>query len=270
MNIQFSVLDPDLLSEASDKAIIVGIVTAKEKINDYDVYPMVFDLQNDGLYVAKSLNHESLLERKENAKYIRESSFHENFTKPIWKTVQSDKPAGEIAFVKTLFPETPAGFNSYVIFGIIKGENAPLKSISGSIFQGLENELQSFGSWQVSRTKDTGRKAEHTKGSPLGTILRDKIWGFGDVKYGMRSMVSIQSHTHMLENRGHLIEHGKNMDGYFGGRADKGYIHFLREMNKFGEVGDDMWIDSERSKELDQLSLRCAKLSIESEEIGHR
>lgn len=254
MKIQFSLVHPDMVSKTEGTSILAGIVQTREEIPDFTVTPFVFNHEvavegPDKVAILKHCVSDNLLNRE---KYwpenILEDSFHGLLTKHVWKGVNSVHPAGEVAFVKTNFPDTPEGENTYAIFGIIKGDREALKAFSNRVFSSNVDTDQAIGPWNMTQTVDTGIEAKHTIGSHLLSIIGQQLWGFGDKKYGMRSDISIPTQEGFVANSRNIIEHGVHLPNMRQSSPEPRYVDYLRRMDVKGLIPGPQWEDAEGDK----------------------
>jgi hypothetical protein len=260
MKIQFSLVHPDLVSTPMDVSAIAGIVQTDQVIDDYTVVPFAFHPDgSDGVVVAKHDSSQSLLDRNAWRENITTNSFHHLLAMEIWKGVNSSQPAGEVAFVKTTFPDTPEGQSTYVIFGLIKGDRQKLAAMSERIFESTVDPVQPMGQWNLMKTASTGIQVEHVRGEQILDGLKQPLWGFGATKYGMTSDISIETFKDFEENTRFTIEHGKGKPGTFQSHPDPKYLQYIRQLDAEDLVPIAHWQSTEQNKVRDRASDRIMR-----------
>lgn len=265
MKIQFALVDPSLVS-GENITVLAGIAQTDQVIADFTTIPFALHSNNAGeVVVAQHAVTASLLNRDAWEENITSNSFHEILKMQVWKGVASTEPAGEVAFVKTDMPGTPEGRSTYVIFGLIKGEDAKLQSISGKVFEATTDPLQTIGPWDLIKTQDSGVKVTHTMGTHLLDCLQQPVWGFGDSdRYGIASDISMPTFYEFRENSIHIAKNGTGLPGMLMSKPKPGYIEFLQMMDKEGMMSSPQWQTADQIKVRDEVSARIVG------EIYHR
>jgi hypothetical protein len=257
MKIQFALVHPDQVADPRDVSPIAGIVQTSQVIEDYTVVPFAFHADGpDNVVIAKHQASHSLFDRNEWRENITTGTFHHLLGLNIWKGVNSSQPAGEVAFVKTHFPDTPEGQSTYVIFGLIEGDRQKLAAMSETIFESTAEPFQELGLWSLFKTASTGVKVEHLFGEQILDSLKQPLWGFGATKYGMTSDISIESFKDIEENTRLTIETGKGKPGSFQSHPDPKYLEFIRQLDAEGLVPIPQWLSAEQNKVRDKASDR--------------
>lgn len=268
MNIQFSVVDPSLVT-SEGVSIIAGIVEVDSAFADYDVMPIYLERKDEGqsTIVLTWRDRENLAKRNDYPEDILNGSFHSVLKQPVWRRVHSDSPAGEVALVKTDLAPATEGNQVYVMFGIVQGSYNALKALSGQIFEN-DRALDSGVVAYMGHFKGAGREVNHTIGNHLLNLLTKPLWGFGPEKQGIRTFVSIPQFKAFEENTRHIVEHGINMSSEFGGKPDQEYVHFLREMDKRGMLPSPMWETQAQRQVREAVASEITKQSVREERLG--
>ncbi|MBI6882656.1 hypothetical protein [Pseudomonas putida] len=260
MKIQFSLLNPEVVSRRDGTSILAGIAETKEQLSDYTVTPFLFRKQEvtDGpakIMIAKHIVSDNLINRMPDfSENITSGSFTSVLQLHVWKGVDSRDPAGELAFVKTNFPGTPEGSNTYVVFGIVKGDRESLKAMSDTVFEASFKGDLGTAVFSIAEATSTGREAKHVIGNSLLNIIKQPLWGFGETKYGIRSDISIATAKELEENNLHIIEHGVNKPGMRLGKVEPEFVEYLREMHANGMFPGPQWISAEGEQTLGKVA----------------
>lgn len=272
MKIQYAIVDPKLCSTPG-YTTIAGVATLDREIPDYSAHQIIIDPVNQGGFVSLIDLNKTLVSREAEADDgswdayhptpLNELAFHEVLTRHIFKLPMISKPAGEVAFVKTDLPGTAQGQHSYVVFGLVQGSLQDLEQIADQVFEVNLHRNGPVDQYEMSSGMaiNTGLAARHKLGNHILQILHQPLWGFGEHKYAMTSLVSNAEFTKQQENRQHIINHGKHSPDVpisVSGRIDEGFVKFLRAFSKMG--GElKQWQNSDEMAHTHKLSDRAIR-----------
>ena len=273
MNIQFAVVDPKMCQEKG-VTTIAGVVTMDRDLPDFSAHQIIIDpVVEGGLVRLIDLKTTLAVREVDDGSWgayrpspLSELTFNEVLTRQVFSIPKLNIPAGEIALVKTPLPETPEGQYSYALFGFVKGTDHDLQLLSNRVFQA---QLQEPGpldhyAMHTGLSHDTGIEAKHKLGNHILQIMHQPLWGFGETRYGMTSLMTVNEYDKYRRNRQHLIDHGKNGPEVVG-RVDSEYVRYLRTFTKLG--GDlQPWQSLEQIKRVEQLSAKAIR-NIEDDEF---
>ncbi len=270
MKIQYSFINPEMISKTEGISVIAGIVQSDEILDDFTVKPFLcVPNRADQSTIGFSSNHDNLLNRyKDYPSDILESPFHHLLKLNIWKSVNNGNIFGEVAFVKTDFPDTPKGQNTYVIFGLVKGDREALKSISDNMYQTIGGENQHVDEWKIERSFKTGVEAKHIIGNNILNVLTQPIWGFEDKKYGISTVISTPLFKKFQENTRHIIEHGVGLPDMRLPRPDSSYVAYLREMDARGLASPAQWLDEGSVQIRSKAALEILEAEVANEQMN--
>ncbi|WP_274644434.1 hypothetical protein [Pseudomonas serbica] len=252
---------------------VAGVVTMDRDLPDFSAHQIIIDPAVEGGLV-RLIDLKNTLAAREVDEGSWEAyrpsplsalTFNEVLTRQVFSIPQLNIPAGEIALVKTPLPDTPEGQCSYALFGFVKGTDHDLQLICNRVF---EAQLQEPGpldhhAMHTGLSHDTGIEAKHKMGNHILQVMHQPLWGFGETKYGMTSLMTINEYDKYRRNRQHLIDHGKN-GPEVEGRVDSEYVRYLRTFTKLG--GDLLpWQSQEQIKHVEQLSAQAIRTITDEE-----
>lgn len=272
MNIQFAVVDPKMCQEKG-VTTIAGVVTMDRDLPDFSAHQIIIDpVVEGGLVRLIDLKTTLAVREVDDGSWgayrpspLSALTFNEVLTRQVFSIPQLNIPAGEIALVKTPLPDTPEGHYSYALFGFVKGTDHDLQLLSNRVFQA---QLQEPGpldhyAMHTGLSNDTGIEAKHKLGNHILQIMHQPLWGFGETKYGMTSLMTVNEYDKYRRNRQHLIDHGKNGPEVVG-RVDSEYVRYLRTFTKLG--GDLLpWQSKDQIKRVEELSSQAIRTIADDE-----
>jgi hypothetical protein len=267
MKIQYAIVKPELCAEPGITAI-AGVVICRENFPDFSAHQLIIDPDpSEGmvrLFDSGETHHSRLDDDWEDHAPggLDSLAFHEVLTKSVFQIPQLNIPAADVTLVETDLPGTPAGYRSYAMFGLIRGNDRDLSSISEKVFEAdLHKDIPQPGNPKLGIAKDTGIEAKHVIGNHLLQILTQPIWGFADQKVGMSSLTTKSEFEKIRKNREHMLEHGKNMPGVRS-YLDPSTVDFLRAMNANGTTSPSHWQTQNERTERAQTAKKAWKASL--------
>lgn len=267
MKIQYAVVKPELCAEPGITAI-AGVIICRENFPDFSAHQLIIDPDpSEGmvrLFDSGETHHSRLDDDWEDHAPggLDSLHFHEVLTKSIFQTPQLNIPAADVTLVETDLPGTPAGYRSYAMFGLIRGNDRDLSIISEKVYEAdLHKDVPQPGNPKLGIAKDTGIEAKHVIGNHLLHILTQPIWGFSDEKVGMSSLTTKSEYENIGKNREHMLAHGKNLPG---GRSylDPTCVELLRTMSANGTKHPNHWETLSEIDERAQIAKKAWKAAL--------
>lgn len=242
MKIQFTLIDPDLISRSDgNQTIVMGIAKTKEVMSNYDLKYLSLGHALGMKAGVLFDTHENLMHRDE---YITHD-LHSMLSKPIWERTEAfDNVSGEITFLKTQPIEVDEALpHNYIFLGLLCGQRERIKSFVGHISEiQLPSDPES-GQPRIAPVSTSSIKANHIMGSHFTTMLSQVIWGWGCEKRGMRYLNSEQEALKTFSAVKSYLDTGKvtpEMSQY-GVSRDPDYLRYLRAINKLEPLTFRQW-----------------------------